>query len=77
MVMLGPIDFQFGLSIYLNLNTGQNKFEVDILKCSQNSQIKAKNRPDATLVIFYPISTFFILNSLFFETNRMVSKSKL
>ena len=26
------IDLQFGLPINLNVNTGQNKFEVDILK---------------------------------------------
>ena len=32
MVILGLIDLLFGLPIYLNVNTRQNKFEVDILK---------------------------------------------
>ena len=32
MVILGPIDFLFGLPIILNVNAGQNKFEVNILK---------------------------------------------
>ena len=30
MVILGPIDFLFGLPINVYVNTGQNKFEVDI-----------------------------------------------
>ena len=32
MVILGSIDFLFGLPINLNVNDVQNKFEVDILK---------------------------------------------
>ena len=32
LVILGPIDFLFGLPINLIVNAGQNKFEVDILK---------------------------------------------
>ena len=32
MVILGPIDFLFGLPINLNINAGKNKFEVDIFK---------------------------------------------
>ena len=32
MVIVGPIDFLFGLLINLNVNAGQTKFEVDILK---------------------------------------------
>ena len=32
MVILGPIDFLFGLPTNLNVNDGQNKFEVDICK---------------------------------------------
>ena len=32
MVILGPIDFLFGLPINLNVNEKQNKFEVDIFK---------------------------------------------
>ena len=32
LVILGPIDFYFGLPINLNVNAEQNKFEVDILK---------------------------------------------
>ena len=31
-VILSPIDFLFGLPINLNVNAGQNKFKVDILK---------------------------------------------
>ena len=32
MVILGPIDFLFGLLINLYVNAWQNKFEIDILK---------------------------------------------
>ena len=32
MVISGMIDFQLGLPINLNVNAGQNKFKVDILK---------------------------------------------
>ena len=32
MVILGPIDFLFGLPLNINVNDWQNKFEVDILK---------------------------------------------
>ena len=32
MVILGPINFLFCLPFNLNVNIGQNKFEVDILK---------------------------------------------
>ena len=32
MVNSGPIDFLFGLPINFNVNAGQNKFEVEILK---------------------------------------------
>ena len=32
MVILGPIDFLFGLPINPNVNTGQNKCEVYIFK---------------------------------------------
>ena len=32
LVILGPIDFLFGLPINFIVNAGQNKFEVDILK---------------------------------------------
>ena len=30
LVICGPIDLLFGLPIKLNVNAGQNKFEVDI-----------------------------------------------
>ena len=32
MVIFSSIDFKFNLSIDLNVNKGQNKFEADILK---------------------------------------------
>ena len=42
LVILSPIDFLFGFPFNLIVNSGQNKFEVDILKkCGQNSQLKA------------------------------------
>ena len=49
MVISGPIDFLFGLPINLNVNAGQNKFEVDILKyASKIANFKAQNWPDTT-----------------------------
>ena len=50
MVIFGPIDFQFGFSINLRVNSEQNNFEVDIIKkCVQHSQLSAQNRPTVTL----------------------------
>ena len=43
MANLGPIDFKIVLFIKVNVNVGQNKFEVLI------SKKLAQNRPDATL----------------------------
>ena len=69
LVILGPIDFLFGLPINHIVNAGQY-----LKKCGQNSQLKAQNRPDTTFepdfnghnsIIFHPILTFFILNCLF------------
>ena len=49
MVISGPIDFLFGLPINLNVNAGQNKFEVDILKYGAKiANFKAQNWPDTT-----------------------------
>ena len=49
LVILGPIDFLFGLPINLIVNAKQKQFEVDILKnVAKNSQFKAQNRPDTT-----------------------------
>ena len=49
LVILGPIDFLFGLPVNLIVNVWQNKSEVDILKkCGQNSQLKAQNRTETT-----------------------------
>ena len=75
LVILGPIDFLFGLPINLIVNAGQNKFEVDILKNVDkmaNLRPKIGQIPLLSLdimwnnsIIFYPILTFFILNCLF------------
>ena len=85
--MFGPIDFLFGLPINLIVNTGQNKFEVDILK---NVTKKANLRPKTgqtpllsldinwhNSIIFHPILTFFILNCLFLwdESNGVQIKA--
>ena len=32
LIILGPIDFLFSFPINIKVNSGQNKFEVDILK---------------------------------------------
>ena len=84
---MGPIDFLFGLPINLIVNAWQNKFEVDILKNVAkiaNLRPKIGQIPLLSLeinwhnsIIFYQILTFFILNCFFYETNRMMSKSKL
>ena len=47
MVILGPIDFLFGLPINLNVNAGQNKFEVDILK-NLHYEDGSPSSPDST-----------------------------
>ena len=74
LVILGPIDFLFGLPINLIVNAGQNKFEVDILK---NVAKIANLRPNIgqipllsldinwhNSIIFYPILTFFFTRQL-------------
>ena len=51
MTNLGPIDFKHGLYIKVNVNDGQNKFEVhhSYLKIfGQYGNQLAQNRPDAT-----------------------------
>ena len=51
MANLGLIDFKLGLYIKVNVNHGQNKFEVhtSYLKTfGQNGHQLAQNRPDAT-----------------------------
>ena len=72
LVILSPIDFLFGLHINLNVNAGQNKVEVDILKNVAkiaNLRLKIGQIPLLSVdinwynsVIFHPILTFFILN---------------
>ena len=52
MANLGLIDFKLGLYIKVNVNTGQNKFEVHI---SKKSHQLAQNRPDATLARVLPM----------------------
>ena len=49
MVNLGLIDFKIGLYIKVNVNAGQNKFEVHILQFCQNGDQLAQNRPVATV----------------------------
>ena len=49
MANLGLIDFKIGLYIKVNVNEGQNKFEVHILQFGQNGHQLAQNRPYATL----------------------------
>ena len=75
LIILGPIDFLFGLPINLIVNAEQNKFEVDILKNVAkiaNLRPKIGQIPLLSLdiiwhnsIIFYPILTYFILNCLF------------
>ena len=87
LVILGPIDFLFGLPINLIGNAWQYKFEVDILK---NVTKKANLRPKTgqipllsldinwhNSIIFHPILTFFILNCLFLrdESNGVQIKA--
>ena len=79
LVILGSIDFLFGLLITLIVNAGQNKFEVDILK---NVAKIANLRPKIYVIghnsiIFHPILTFLILNCLFFrdESNSVKLKA--
>ena len=77
MANLGLIDFKIGLYIKVNVNAGQNKFEVHIYQFAQNGHQFAQNRPDATLatwtlighnlVIFHSILTFFFSKCLFFK----------
>ena len=85
MANLGLIDFKIGLYIKVNVNAGQNKFEVHIYQFAHQL---AQNRPYATLatltlfghnlVIFHPILTlFFSINACFLKTNRMVTITKL
>ena len=49
MTNLGLIDFKIGWFIKVNVNAGQNKFEVHIYQFAQNGHQLAQNRPDATL----------------------------
>ena len=87
LVILGPIDFLFGLPINLIVNAGQNKFEVDILKNVAkiaNLRPKIGQIPLLNLdfnghnsIIFHPILTFFVLNCLFLrnESNGVQIKA--
>ena len=57
MANLGLIDFKIGLYIKVNVNAGQNKFEVHIYQFDENGHQMAQNRPDATLAtwtLFWP-----------------------
>ena len=50
MANLGLVDFKIGLYLKVNVNVGQNKFKVNILRISHQL---AQNRPDATLATEY------------------------
>ena len=63
MVISGPIDFLFSLPINLNVDAGQNKFEVDILKNVAkiaNSRPKIGQIPLLSLNIIGHNSVIFI-----------------
>ena len=87
LVILGPIDFLFGLPINLIVNVGQNKFEVDISKNVAkiaNLRPKIGQIPLLSLdinghnsIIFYLILTFLIINCLFLrdESNGVQIKA--
>ena len=55
MANLGLIDFKLGLYIKIDVNTGQNKFEVHISKTWPKWHQLAQNRPDATLARALPM----------------------
>ena len=77
MANLGLIDFKIVWYIKVNVNAGQNKFEVHVYQFAQNGHQLVQNRPDATLatctvfghslVIFHPILTFFFFQMLVFK----------
>ena len=49
MINLGPIDFLLGLLLNINVNNGQNKFEVHILKnMARIANFQPKLGQDAT-----------------------------
>ena len=79
MANLSLIDLKLGFYIEVNVNDGQNIFEVHISKhlakmarCHFWARITRHNS-----VIFYPIFTFFCLNARFLKTDRMVTITKL
>ena len=82
-VILGPIDFLFGLPINLIVNAGQNKFEVDILKkVARIANLRPKIGQIPLLSLDFNrhnsiILTFFILNCLFLrdESNGVQIKA--
>ena len=59
MADLGLIDFKLGLYIKVNVNNGQNKFEVHISKIGQRQfdQFGARASHGHNLAIFHPILT--------------------
>ena len=74
---MSPIDFLFSFPFNIIVNTGQNKFEIDILKNVAkiaNLRPKIGQIPLLSLdinghnsIIFHPILTFSILNCLFLQ----------
>ena len=80
MANLGLIDFKIGWYIKVNVNAGQNKFEVHIYQFVQNGHQLATLLTwtlfGHKLVIFHPIQTFFS-KCLFLKRNRMVTITKL
>ena len=55
MANLGLIDFKLGLYIKVNVNVGQNKYEVHISKTWPKWPSIGTNRPDATLARALPM----------------------
>ena len=80
MIILGPINSLFGLPINVNVNVGQNKFKIDILR---NVAKIANFRPKigqmkllSLNINGHPILTFFIFNCLFFRDKSIGVKIK-
>ena len=52
MAMLGPIDFKIGLPFNINVNDGQNKFEVDISKMWKKQPTFSPKQADFDILYF-------------------------
>ena len=78
LVILGSIDFYFGLPINLIVNAEQNKFEVDILKnvakIAKLGQLPllSQNINGVNSIIFNPILNFLFLMAFFRDKSNSV-----